>query len=49
MLTYLGQGWEKDLTMQQNMLAAMRDAEDASREVMDLIDRMVVEKHGEAG
>ena len=46
MLSYLGQGWEKDLTMQQTMLTAMQGTEDASREVMDLIDRMVVEKHG---
>jgi hypothetical protein len=46
MLSYLGQGWEKDMDMQQAMLASMQDAEEASREAMDLIDRMVTEKHG---
>jgi methyl-accepting chemotaxis protein len=46
MLHYLGQGWEKDLVMQQTMYTAMQEAEEASREVMDLIDRMVEEKHG---
>ncbi len=46
MLSYLGRGWEKDLAMQQAILAAITEAEDASREVMDLIDQMVVEKHG---
>jgi methyl-accepting chemotaxis protein len=46
MLHFLGQGWEKNLTMQQTMYSAMQEAEDASCEVMDLIDRMVAEKHG---
>jgi len=46
MLSYLGCGWEKDLAMQQAMFTAIQEAEAASREVMDLIDRMVVEKHG---
>jgi hypothetical protein len=46
MLSFLGQGWEKDLVVQQKMLAAMKEAEDASREVMELIERMVAEKHG---
>ncbi len=45
MLGYLARGWEKDLAMQQTMFTAMRETEDASREVMELIDRMVVEKH----
>ena len=48
MLGYLGMGWERDMAMQQAMLGAIREAEDASREVMDLIDRMVLEKHGGA-
>jgi methyl-accepting chemotaxis protein len=48
MLSHLGQGWEKDLTIQQAMLAAIHDTEDASSEVMVLIDQMVREKHGEA-
>jgi methyl-accepting chemotaxis protein len=46
MLNYLGHGWETDQAMQQTMLTAMQKAEDASHEVMDLLDRMVVEKHG---
>ncbi len=45
MLSYLDLGWEQNLTMQQAMLTAMQEAEEASREVMDVIDRMVVEKH----
>ncbi|MDP2832488.1 MAG: methyl-accepting chemotaxis protein [Pseudomonadota bacterium] len=46
MLSYLDKGWEKNLGVQQAMFTAMQEAEDASREVMELIDRMVVEKHG---
>ncbi|MDP2431110.1 MAG: methyl-accepting chemotaxis protein [Pseudomonadota bacterium] len=46
MLERLGKGWEKDAGIQQIMFTAMEEAENASREVMDLIDRMVVEKHG---
>ncbi len=49
MLGYLGQGWEKDLSLQASMLTAIRETEDASREVMELIDRMVVEKHDGQG
>jgi hypothetical protein len=45
MLDHLGQGWEKNLSLQAAMLTALRDTEEASREVMELIDRMVVEKH----
>ena len=47
MLSYLGRGWEKDLGMQDTMYTAIRQTEDASREVMTLIDQMVREKHGE--
>ncbi|MBI5331711.1 MAG: CZB domain-containing protein [Betaproteobacteria bacterium] len=46
MLSYLGRGWEKNLEMQQAMFAAMQETERASYEVMELIDRLVVEKHG---
>jgi len=46
MLPYLTQGWEKDLSMQQAMYAAFQNAEEASHEVMALIDRLVREKHG---
>ncbi len=48
MLPYLGQGWEKDFTKQQAIYAALQEAETASREVMELIDRLVREKHGTA-
>ena len=46
MLPYLGQGWEKDLAMQQAIYGALQNTEEASHEVMDLIDRLVREKHG---
>jgi methyl-accepting chemotaxis protein len=46
MLSYLGRGWERNLEMQSAMFEAMQKTERASQEVMDLIDRMVVEKHG---
>jgi methyl-accepting chemotaxis protein len=45
MLSYLSQGWEKNLDMQQTMFEALQETEEASRTVMELIDRMVVEKH----
>ena len=48
MLPYLQQGWEKDMTMQQNIFTALQSAEAASTEVMALIDRLVREKHGQA-
>ena len=48
MLDHLGRGWEKNLSLQTDMLAALRETEAASREVMELIDRMVVEKHAAA-
>ncbi len=47
MLSFLGRGWEKDMTMQATMFTAMQEAETASHEVMTLIDQMVREKHGE--
>lgn len=45
MLPYLNQGWEKDVSMQQEMYSALSDAEEASHEVMSLLDRLVQEKH----
>ena len=48
MLPYLSQGWEKDIGVQQAMYAALKDAEEASHEVMDLIDKLVREKHAQA-
>lgn len=45
MLPYLDQGWEKDLNKQQAMFQHLKAAEEASHEVMTLIDRLVREKH----
>jgi hypothetical protein len=46
MLPCLGQNWERDMAMQQAIYGALKDAEEASHEVMELIDRLVREKHG---
>jgi hypothetical protein len=46
MLSHIDRGWEKDLGLQQIMYEAMVEAENASGEVMTLIDQMVLEKHG---
>ena len=46
MLPCLRQGWEKDMDKQQVIYEALQDAEAASNEVMELIDRLVREKHG---
>ena len=45
MLPYLDQDWEKDLGLQQAMYEKLRSAEEASKEVMTLIDQLVREKH----
>lgn len=37
--------WERDLALRETMVAAIQAAEDASREVVGLIDEMVAEKH----
>ncbi len=47
MLTHLHQDWEQNLELQQSILGAMREAEEASDKVMELVDRMVWEKHGD--
>ncbi|MCU0933990.1 MAG: CZB domain-containing protein [Thiobacillaceae bacterium] len=47
MLPYLDRGWEKNLGMQQEMYEKMRETEEASKEVMSVIDQMVREKHGD--
>jgi methyl-accepting chemotaxis protein len=47
MLPYLERGWEKDLDMQQAIYQKLQDAEEASKEVMHLLDQMVREKHGD--
>jgi methyl-accepting chemotaxis protein len=41
----LNKGWEQDLNIQQTIYNAMQSAEESSREVMELIDKIVVEKH----
>ena len=46
MLGYLKQSWERDQEIQQAMYTAMQQTEDASREVMELIDQMVEQQHG---
>ncbi|WP_274600211.1 methyl-accepting chemotaxis protein [Thiocystis violacea] len=46
MLEHLGTGWENDLALQRSILEAMRETETASAEVMQIVDRMVLEKHG---
>jgi methyl-accepting chemotaxis protein len=45
MLPLVDQGWEKDIAKQQVIYAALQQAEEASHEVMALIDQMVKEKH----
>jgi len=46
MLNYIDQGWEQDLQLQQTIFNTMQATEEASHEVMQLIDKLVVEKHG---
>ena len=46
MLHHIAQGWEQDLSKQQQIFDLMVKVETSSREVMDTIDRMVAEKHG---
>jgi len=47
MLPFLEQGWEKDPGMQQSIYGHLLAAEEASKEVMAVIDQMVREKHGD--
>ncbi|WP_276611663.1 methyl-accepting chemotaxis protein [Thiorhodococcus mannitoliphagus] len=46
MMDYLGTGWEANLEIQESIVDAMRETESASAEVMQIVDRMVMEKHG---
>ncbi|NMG66755.1 chemotaxis protein [Azoarcus indigens] len=41
-------GWETDASVQEDILAAFRDAEQASEQVVELLDRMVAERHSDA-
>ncbi|WP_408003484.1 CZB domain-containing protein [Pseudothauera nasutitermitis] len=45
-LGLLGQNWENDPALCERMVAAMREAEAASSEVLASIDAMVAERHG---
>ena len=44
-ISYLGQSWENDRKLQSNILNAFQQAEQASDEVLVLMDRIVAEKH----
>jgi hypothetical protein len=46
MMGYLGEGWESSDELQEAILDAMRQTEAASAQVMEIVDRMVHEKHG---
>jgi hypothetical protein len=46
-LDLLAQDWENDAQICERMIAAMREAEGASSEVLATIDAMVVERHGD--
>lgn len=46
MLDFLDKDWEHNMPLQQSIFSAMQATEDASGEVMELIDKLVVEKHG---
>lgn len=43
----LSQGWERDEKIQLQIIAAMENAESGSRGVMQVLDRVVAEKHPE--
>ncbi len=47
MMGFIGKGWEKDLNMQQTIYAHLENMEAGSHGVMEIIDRMVAEKHGD--
>jgi len=44
-VSLLHQGWERDDRVQTQIINAMREAEASSNEVMQLLNRVVVEKH----
>ncbi len=46
LLTYVDRDWEHDLGKQAEMLKCYQSMEDASKRVMGIIDRLVLEKHG---
>ncbi|MEW5771759.1 MAG: methyl-accepting chemotaxis protein [Pseudomonadota bacterium] len=46
MLTYIDKGWETNVEMQQVIYGCLQRMEAGSQGVLEVIDRMVVEKHG---
>jgi hypothetical protein len=46
MLAHLDCGWEHNIKVQESIFESMQATENASHEVMQLIDKLVVEKHG---
>jgi methyl-accepting chemotaxis protein len=49
MLRHIDEGWEKNVDVQQTIYASLEKMEAGSHGVMEIIDRMVAEKHGDAG
>ena len=47
MMSLIDKGWEKDVCMQQTIYSKLEKMEAGSHGVMEIIDRMVAEKHGE--
>jgi methyl-accepting chemotaxis protein len=46
-IALLDAGWESDVKVQTQIIAAMQDAENASGDVMKVLDKIVIEKHPE--
>jgi hypothetical protein len=46
-VSLLNAGWERDEKVQTQIIAAMQDAENASNEVMKILNKIVIEKHPE--
>jgi len=45
MLKLMNKGWEHNVQIQSDIVQAMQRTEEASKETMELIDKLVVEKH----
>jgi methyl-accepting chemotaxis protein len=46
LIAHLGHGWEKDPVVQESIYQSLVAAEEASGQVVQLIDKLVAEKHG---
>ena len=46
-VSLLNAGWERDEKVQTQIIAAMQDAENASNDVMKILNKIVIEKHPE--